>query len=434
MQSRNLINDDFLDPRKRLAKFGTPDFNRAFTKKEVVYRNYNKHNPPIGRIQRQDDVFYLDLKEACRIGIFGKTRAGKSWLLRAFADRVVKGGGVVVFPTDVKDEFKTSYKPLQKKFHRMLLPNEKAQGMKVCSLRPTYFKSLLDEDMTPEQKDKKGLSEDNYWYSPDLSKMSRADFMTLFKVKSMGAELSVVMEDLFNRMKPLLQAHNFDFDAFEGMVDELPDINEGTRKKLRLRIRALKNSGFYEQKYERSLVDLINKGFMPSMNLEHFDRFGDSGLNYNETILAMFVREIVDARRKGLIPPVWIILDELARFVNNKKENSIRHILEDSFETDTKYGVNYFFATQFMNTMPERFIENSKYIMLPGDIGLPTLKDVMRRFGLFHNQQTLNNDANRLKKRMSAKRHEWLLVDTRGPSKDIIVPIPPLSHHMETSN
>lgn len=412
----------------------------SFYEQESIEVNYDSNYLVLGRDKYNGKLVGIDAKDATRVLLIAIMGAGKTWLLRSFMDRAIKANQFCIIPNDCKDEFKSSIKPLQSKFKRFLLPNEEPRGSKVVTLRPTFFKTLLPSSLTDDEREKQGIEryDNNYWFSPDIQKMGEVDFSTLFNVHTMSPVQKGIMYDFFKVLKQKSEGGTFTFQMLFEILHTM-DISEGSRQSLSIRMKPILDSFLYEKKWERSVVELMENGFIPAINFEGFDRYRDSALAYPEAVMFMVLREVIEYMRdkkKRKFTRMWILIDEGARFFPNIEGNKLANWLEESYELDRAYGVSYFFATQDYTTVPPRVKGNSRYVLLSGRASVDLYKEVMRDFGCFTHLNQLTAEAKRLKQRVSTKNHEWILFDKDGETaRDMIKifkPLAPLSHHMET--
>lgn len=383
---------------------------------------------------REAGIYYLDLREACRIIGIGATRSGKTWVCRRFVDTIVQAGNSAIYLFDVKDEMKSSAQPLQSKFHHLLMEHEKPTPTKVVTLRPTFFKQFAPSDSTAKELNE-FKKENNYWYSIDINKLSERDFNDLLQVGTMGETQQSVMHDLYEETRKVVSKGGvFSFDYLFAKLEAMDDISQKQKDSLKRRLKPIIMSHFYEKDNEVDIVELIKDGFIPAINMEDFDRFGKDGIPYHISFLSIVHRELVNAKRKGLIPKIWFVLDEAGRVVANDMKNAFQFDIVDSFELNARYDINYLVLTQFLKSLPERIIKNARYIFIPASADLETFKDCLRELGLFRNQQSLNNEASSLKRKMSIKSHHWLILDRMSGTREIVSFFAPLSNHAETGS
>jgi len=419
-----------------LETLGTEFIKRSIFSEEEEELVYNPKRPLMGRSVTTGKYISIDLTEAKRILILGITRSGKTFVLRRLMDILARAGVAVFVASDPKDEMKSSIRPLQKKFHKLLLPLEQPRASKVVTLRPTFFKQLCDEDATDKERDA-SLPKDNFWYSPDINKISKGDFMTLLKVKTMGEAQQSTLEEIYRRMKLRMRAgENFSFDLILEEIEMDEEMKDSQKNALKRRLRPLKYSFFHESKWQRNIVDLINKGYIPSLNLEHFDRFGDVGFAYVETILSMACREIITAKINNQLKAksLWIMVDESARFVNESKKTSFQHDVTESYELHSKYFINWIGVYQTLGPeIPKRILKNSQIYLVPGSADVETIRQAMSLMNAVRNAQSSRGEAQKVKRLLNRHKFSWLMMDQTG-LKEVIQFGPPLSEHTESGD
>lgn len=409
--------EDSLEP---LRELGNNYFKKGLFKEEEKEMHYSK-KLAIGR-KRTGATYYIDLTEACRIVMIGMTRSGKTWLLREMADRLNQIGYSILFLPDVKNEFFSSRKPVQEKFRKFLLEGEKPQAMKVVTLRPTFFKTIDRVDNPP-----KG----NLWYSINPGMMSKADMNTLMNTASMTPPQQIIMEIILERLeREVSKAGSFSFDDIDRIIDEITEINGTQKTAMKFKFRPLKTSHFYEKEYERSIVKIIKNGYIPAINMESFDQFGKGSFLYPEVTVGIILRTVIAARRKKLIPEIFIMVDEASRFIPVDADPSCKREFLESADLDTRYGVNYAYATQDITKLPESLVKQSRYIFIPYSADVGTIHHCLKMCGMLTNMQRGTNESIYLKNKL--KKHEWVVIDKVNSTKEIITPLAPLSWHMET--
>ncbi len=414
------MNDSTIDSMKPLKVMGNAYFQSIFDtkKKEIKYTKQLS----IGR-DKKGKVFYLDCREAFRAIMLGPTRSGKTWLLRVIVDRWKTGIGDAIYLTDVKNEFYSSRQPLQKQFHHLLLDGEQPVATKVITLRPSFF----------EQSDTDGCPKYNQYYSINIGLMTKADFLTLMNADSATTTqqniFELVYDELFNEYQ---KTGIFSFDQIDTIIDGIQEINSKQKTDMKFKFRPIKSSGFYKKEYERDIVELMNQGFIPAINMRGFDKFGKGSFDYPSVFVKIVSFIVVNARRSRKIKELLAILDESPRFVPIDKNPSSKQFIMESVDVDTAERVNYLFGAQSIEKVPEAIIKQSRYIFLPANIDLGTLRSVLMSTGLCRNVQSSINDAIYLRQQMSAKRHEWLCIDKLLATKTIFTPLAPLSWHLQS--
>lgn len=316
---------------------GNDYFKQSFftTKKKQEKMVYNKNMLQIGWIVKNGkittDIKRLDIKESFRAVGIGATRSGKTFLIREISDRYASLGNAVVHLNDTKNEMHSSNYPVQEKFHHLLAPGETPTGFKMLTLRPTFFRQI-----------DKTLAKDNYWYSVDGRCLTRADFMTLMNVSSLPPNQQTAMEIIYQDMvKCLSEDENLflSVDLFNQIIDS-EDMAPATQRSLKFKFKPLESSHFFVKEEEKNIANAIRNGFIPTVNVENFDSFGDGSFQFTEVILSMIFREIRLARRAKKIKRVLVVFDEASRFIGNSRETSIKAEMLSSHDLDTRYGID----------------------------------------------------------------------------------------------
>ncbi len=400
---------------KYVRKFGSNYLKDSLFTVEEKKRTYGKKMIPIGT-KRNGQVYYLDLSHACRILLIGMTRSGKTFSLRSMADRFRKSGYALLFLPDVKDEFRSSIRPVQQQFHHLLLKGEEPQGMPVITYRPTFFKTIGNK-----------LPKDNIWYSPHFSNISKVDFMTLFRAESLTNNQQNMLEIIYEALQQQ-DADKFKLEDMDMIIDGLTEMATSSKVQMKFKFRPFKTSKFYEEEHIKSIVKTLQDGNAVAINMEGFDNYGKGGFAYPEVVFSIVLRAAINARRKKLIPPLWVIVDEASRFVPNDQNPSCKRVVTESVDVDSRYEINYAFAVQDITKLPEEVVKQCRYIMVPYSADVPTIKACMSLGGLIRYQQTAINDA--LKVKHSLKKFEWMIIDRTAGGYEIIKFLSPLSEHM----
>jgi hypothetical protein len=414
---------------KSLRTFGSDYFKDSFLNKPKVIEpiKYGKNYLQIGRRVGSGEVFGLDIRESCRIIVLGSTRSGKSFLLRSLSDRLFNIDEVVVHLNDCKDEMKSSNDECQEKFRSGLLEGEKPQKTPVVTLRPTFFKTV-------DQK----LPERNFWYAVDSREISQADFMTLMNSDESSPNQRTSLELLYQDIQKELiddPKAEINYEFLLKVLNENPDIEERQKKSLRFKFKPLETSNFFDRDNVKNVVNLIKNNYIPSINMESFDSFGKGSFLYPEVTMNIVLREIIKARRKERIRRTWIMIDESSRFIGNSTSNSssFKSAVLNSFDVDTKYGVNFTTVWQSISDVPERIMQQSRYVFVPQTADVNTIKQVLINTGLVKNIQRSVNKAIELKRKLKMNKYSWLVCDRTESRMELIIPLNVLSWHTEST-
>lgn len=411
-------------PFKSLKKFGNKYFIDSFYPKKKEVMKYNKNHLAIGR-KLDGKIYYLDLSEAVRIIMIGATRSGKTFFTRSIVDRLILTKRDVIYLTDIKDEFKSSREELQEKFHHLILPIEEPKKTKVVTLRPTFFKSINST-----------LSENNFWYSIDIRKLTRADFMTLVKFQELSSAQKPLMDMVYSELMRRLNSDpelKFDLKLINLIIDQIEGIDDRQKNPLKIRFAPLEHANFHNPEHEKSVVDLIQRGYVPAINYDGFDNFGKGSFMFPEVTLGIVLREVIDARKSKKIKTLWVIMDECLRFIGKDKDTSVKKDVLESVDLHTAAGVNYIFVAQVVSKLPEQITKQGRYLFIPNTCDPDTIKDALKSMGLYKYQQTVGNEALVLKRKMMKHKHSWVIFDRTTGTGDVVLPLAPLSNHMETT-
>jgi len=428
---------------EQIEEFGTNYMKDSFLSKTFTPYEYKSGRIPIGTDQLGNE-FCIEWDDAIRMIIVGKPGSGKTFLLRGIMDRLTKVplsktqiGYAIFIPTDIKDEFKSSKRPVQHKFRKMHLPGELAEGQNISTLRPSFFKYV-----------NKRLPKQNHWMAVDISKMEEYDFMTLLNADKMREPQRIITQNLYDELK---KETNFNMGRLKEILDGmLGQYDEKQVKALQNKLQPLFNSGFGDSRYFRDLVKGINSGKevevieddVPRMvkhskiialNMEDYDLLGKGSFLYTEVFVGMALRQLLIARRRGYIPPIWVLLDEAGRFIPKDSNPSCKKDIMESDKRDRKNNVSYIYATQYFTDLPDEIKQTSKYIFLPYNVDTGIIKSVLSFTGMVTNNfvQNIASDSNRLKSQLGHR--QWLVFNTDTREKRIINLNAPLSEHTETS-
>ena len=353
------------------------------------------------------------------------SNSGKTFFMRSIADRLYQTGRDVLLLSDVKNEFFSSLEPVQEKFRNGLLKGETPKALPVVTLRPTFFRKI-----TPT------LPKHNFWYSVDISSLSKADFLTMMNADELTSTQRIAMDLIFDELKKELdKGKKFSIELVEDIIMSIDEISTLQKNALKFKFRPLKESGFIDEKYERSIVALLQhpRRYVPAINMEHFDSFGKGSFRFPEVIMNVALREVIEARMRNKINPLWVFLDESSRFVGNRVSGSFKHNVLESIDLHTRYSVNYVLISQTIEDVASNILKQCKYIFIPATADVGTIKTVLTETGMVKNQQIAPNTAMRLKRMMQKVKFSWIILNRMDGTMELVKPLSPLSQHLETS-
>jgi hypothetical protein len=403
---------------KQLKNTSSDYFQKnLFEKEKIKERVYSNKKLALGR-KRDGSTYYLDIQEAFRMFICGKTRSGKTWLLRGIGDRMHRAGYSVVIPFDCKNELGFSSNPVQEKFRHLLLPDEKPKGYPIITFRPTFFKTL--------QGVGKELAPKNIYYSESFRQVEEIDFKTIMGYDELTINQQIGLEIIWDYFK---KDKSLNLDNVDEIIESIEEFGNTQKIALQFKFRPIKKSFFFEEEHQIDLIHAIKNGLAVTFNMENFENFGREG-GYPDVFVGMMLRKVINARRAKQIPPLLILLDEMGRFVPKERNPNCKVEITESYSLDTKYNIIYVSASQSFFDVPPEIINQSKYLMIPYNADIDEFKHALSSAGLIKNIQSLQNTAIRIKKGM--RTHDWMIIDRNTSSYEIIQPLAPLSFHCET--
>lgn len=122
---------------------------------------------------------------------------------------------------------------------------------------------------------------------------------------------------------------------------------------------------------------------------------------------------------------------EVPKYQNFVLSNGV--LSHNSTDLDTRYGIFLIYVFQAISDAPERIIKQSRYIFIPSTADINTIKETLTNTGMVKNVQVSVNTAIRLKKRLKSVKYSWIIIDRMSSSMDLVVPLNPLSFHLETT-
>lgn len=412
--------------RDLLKKYGSKQVRSVLFTKEKKEVTYSKKHMPIGR-NFNGNIVRLDLTDGRKILLNGNPGSGKTFALRSMIDRLIYTKRCCFIPTDVKDELKSSRYPIQPNLWTNYLDGEMPKGIPLVTLRPTFFQSHPRNNKLPR---------DNYWYSFDFSRLELPEFETLLNVNNMGEKQQRVIPLLFDELQKRSQKPGFVFSS--ELIDSIlidMGLPTATFESMSFKFKLFDKIPFFTDRYERSLVDMIKRGWIPSINLLGFDNYMKKGsrtsMNFPETLLTVSSREIVNARIYNEIPPVFIFLEEIKRFVSKSRDGAFRDFLTESVELHRKNNVNYVMVVQDEEDFPPEIIKTCEYIFIPHTATPDTIKRLLLYAGVESNHIRAMNRAKRVKDKLNRVRYSWFMADRITGKTEYMTFFSPMSNHAE---
>jgi len=398
---------------------------------DPIFDEYSLKRTPIGFVRDYDKkgnptkydkkkLFTVDYTEATREIFIARNRTGKSYFVRSKSDRLYKAGMSMVYLPDVKNEYCTSIRPVQSKFRNKLIKNENAQGVPIKVFRPTFFQGL--------QGNAAKLPEGQNWCSINLSTLLPSDMISLLKALNLTSSQIIGIE---RAIYESWQEGKYisDWDDMKELIENCEYIRQSSEilnKMFRIVRYNPFDSGYHIKPYE-----YLKDGYILALNYQYFDSL-EKNNGFIEVTLTSWLRDIINARKEKLISPVFFVIDESPRFIPAKGNNTFRHEVLESVDTDSAYHINYSFLTQDIQSIPERIFSQCKYIYLPYNIKYEQMIMAFKQAGLKEAKVKAQqyNEMRRITNKM--QKFDWIVIDVNNNKWQIITPLAPLSEVKET--
>lgn len=409
------------DNLRRLQSVGTSYFKQSLHEEKEIRVSYNRNMIQIGRTPN-NSIARLDTTEPGSNVIISKNGGGKTFLGRGLLNRYKATGNMSIFiPTDIKNEFWTNSMPLQAEFHHLLLAGEKPTAEKIIALRPTYFKTIGAE-LQPNKR--------QMWYSPDLTKIAKSDFLNILNLESSTDVQKSVIERLWNKFIVEIKTNpeTFSFSMFIKWIDEMVDLTDKTKNSMKRELEPLIASNFYEPKHRVSLTKLIQDGYTVCFNLEGYDQLSVGKFLPNEVIITIGIRELILARRQEKISRLVIFLEEAKRFTKY-----LGDLIKEGQQVNRKYGVDWWLVFQDYNDVPISMLKESNYIFVPSNLDLDSFQALYLQLGMATNIYTARNQALQQFRRMPPNSHYWTMFMKNERRCEIFKPLAPRTHHAKAT-
>lgn len=382
---------------------GSDEFEQKF--------EYDSDYLLMGKDEDSDEV-HMDVSESFRAASIAVTRSGKTMLVRRGLDEAFHSGFSIAVLPDVKDEYKSSMFPIQKKFRRNLPKGEKPKGLPMRVFRPTFFKKAGP------------LPKDNEWCSIDFGMLKKPDLMTLVNYDSLKSDK---WEREFNELWDVIEKNSLtDLDEIESVCIE--DLGFTTLWK---KIKFIKTCGLFDSRFVIDPVDILLNREVLVLNYINFDKLDLKNNSLDQVFLGVWLRLLIDAKKDDRISNLLIFNDETGRWIPRNGNPACKSIFMHSIDEHAGFGVSYWFAFQREKSVPEDLIRQCKYVFVPYNADRKLLEYVLKNQniltrGAFHDSTLFKEILETLK----GKRYRWLKISEGD--YEFFDPFSPISCHMES--
>jgi len=380
-----------------------------------------KNKIPFAVDEETGEVALLPIKKSFRLLVVGKTGSGKSFLQTSIWSRAVTTGLNCCLPTDVKPEFWACDKPLQEKFRKKLLKNEKPVGMPIKVYYPYFFTKLIDRHF------------DHRLIQISLQQINYYDFVTLLGFKDLSDAKAVGLEFAFENVR---EGKITNFKEMKNFIKKLTDITTTTKNVLIRKIDLLERLGVIGNRFEDfSFTEDVMKDEIPVLNLCGFTEMGRY-TNYVDAYLAIIVRDLLTSKQHGIIgkdKKLLIVIEETPRFIPAIGSNSAKRELIEGLHLGRIWGVSWIYSAQSHIAIDEEVIQNVDYVLIPSNYDCGLAIDLIKRVApwMYYHPLTFGVD---IRERMGAMdKYEWIFIDRREKVDYNVSILPPLCYHLEES-
>lgn len=392
-------------------------------KVEKEYK-YSLAKMPIG-IDENDDIVNLNMNKSKVILVVGGRDAGKTWFKRMFWNRFYLAGGVVAIMTDIKPEYYTSTKPLQKQFHRFLLPGEKPQGFPVQSFYPLFLQKVTNTTYPNTQVVQVSLDELNLF-----------DFYTLLGATDISDSRRLGIERSFLKVQ---DGTITNLEDLKKDIDKNTDIRPQSRNLLIAEVNNLERMGVIGDSFsDIDFSDVILEGRVPCLSLPGYEmasRYSD----YAAAIAAIMMRKLYMAKKGGKISRLLHLLevfDEINRFVPNIGTTALKEETLQEVDLSRQHKGSMIVSTQDYKRIPLTILEQASLIFFPYNISPNSAKEILREKASYEetNPITFGTEVRQLVGSMIKHKdgsRDWLLIDSERKENFVFRPLAPLSHHRQ---
>lgn len=365
---------------------------------------------------------YLNTSTSKIVLITGKRGSGKTMLMRAMMGRVFLSGHIPVILTDIKGEYRSSKKPVQKKFWYLLDPSEKPIGLPIKSYFPSFLKNY-----TPSAQS------DDTLCQLSLGMINIFDLMTIIDYDETTS--SPKKELLMRAFRRIEEREIFTVNE---LIDEIYNDEEGnakTKESVAASISTAVQEGVLGDMYsDFSFTDDVMSRHIPVLNLSGYEKMGGK-IGYPAAFVSVMARDVIDSKKAGMIDrgvKIFYFIDEAHRWMPASGEPSSKRTLVTIAREERSTGVFIIAATQTVGSLPEDIRKQASIILFPWNIDAPTVIGIMKEIGLYERYGRFADNLN--KNLQTLNQYEWVLVDADNRDIKIISKISgPCSYHEEES-
>ncbi len=255
------------------------------------------------------------------LAVLAKTGAGKSYTLGVIVEELLEQGIPIV----------------------IIDPHGEYSSLRYANTNSIELEKMKDFDISP-----KGYSDKILEYSPDvivnpdaiplsinINSLSAHEISTLTPIKIGGTQLGILYNAIAEAKKDSL---DYDLDDIKRRIDE---VNSNAKYGLYSCIDFLNNLGIFS-KNPVNVESLVNPGKASIINLKGVDP------EIQKIIVAKICSDLFEKRKKSLIPPLFLIVEEAHNFCPERSfgESPSSYILRNIASEGRKFGLGLGVVTQ----------------------------------------------------------------------------------------
>jgi hypothetical protein len=255
------------------------------------------------------------------LAVLAKTGAGKSYTLGVIVEELLEQGIPIV----------------------IIDPHGEYSSLKYPNTNPAELEKMKDFDISP-----KGFGDKIAEYSPDIivnpeamplsiniNSLSAHEISMLTPIKIGGTQLGILYNAISEAKKDNLE---YDLSNIKAKIDE---VNSSAKYGLYSCLDFLENLGIFS-KNPVNVESLVNPGKASLINLKGVDP------EIQKIIVAKLCSDLFEKRKKSLIPPLFLIVEEAHNFCpeRNFGESPSSYILRNIASEGRKFGLGLGVVTQ----------------------------------------------------------------------------------------
>ena len=386
--------------------------------------NYSKGRIFIGwDSPHKDEQIYLDVSQSEIILVVGMRGAGKTRLLRMFAEELHLSNNKVTFHSDIKNENSSSINEMpinnenDLKYYRK---GEIQQGMPMKIYQPMFLIEKgkdVDENCEPFQIGFKDLTLD--------------DWLTIFGVVE---EKDIAKAEIIKTIFKHIEDGNItDIESLKIFIEETDLIHKASKKVYLMTIDNLINYDVIGEEYPIDVIDDVIKKNIIVLNLKGYKKFAKS--RFHHLYIAYINRVLTAAAMENKFgTKIFYFIDEASKICPKSGNNTAIPSILYSIDESRSWGISLILASQELNDLPEKIFRQTRYVFIPHSMLFEDFSKILKRIGMGGWHPSMMEKWRKMLnscKVFKDGQRDWILVDKKTSKILKFVPKAPVSEHME---